>query len=537
MLDFVDRPRTTTRTASSGSPRTWPAPTTTRWPSTSSSRGRSRSTRPYGACPECTGLGIRKEVDPDLVVPDPDLTLAEGAIAPWSTGPQRRLLRPDDVAVSARRWASTSTRRGASFRPRRARRCWRAATSRCTSATATATAATRSYYADFEGVIPFLQRRHDRDRVRADAGALRGLHARGAVPGVRRRPAQAGDPGGHAGGRGARSKSIAEVCELPIADCAEFLNELDAGPARAGDRRAGAQGGPVARLGFLLDVGLDYLSPVARGGHPVRRRGAAHPAGHPDRLGPGRRALRPRRAVDRPAPARQPPADRDPHPAARSGQHPDRGRARRGHHPPTPTGWSTSARRAGEHGGQVVHSGHRPRTCCRTTDSHHRRLPVGPASDRRARRSAARSTGASSSPSSAPREHNLRDIDVAFPARRASSRSPGCRARASRPWSTTSSTSVLANKLNGAAAGPGPAHAGSPASTSSTRWCTSTSRRSGALRGRTRPPTPGCSTTSASCSPRPPRRRSAATSPAGSRSTSKAAAARPAPATAPSRSR
>jgi excinuclease ABC subunit A len=41
---------------------------------------------PYGACPECTGLGIRKEVDPDLVVPDPDLSLADGAIAPWSMG-------------------------------------------------------------------------------------------------------------------------------------------------------------------------------------------------------------------------------------------------------------------------------------------------------------------------------------------------------------------------------------------------------------------------------------------------------------------
>ncbi len=41
---------------------------------------------PYGACPECSGLGIRKEVDPDLVVPDGDRTLAEGAVAPWSTG-------------------------------------------------------------------------------------------------------------------------------------------------------------------------------------------------------------------------------------------------------------------------------------------------------------------------------------------------------------------------------------------------------------------------------------------------------------------
>src|SRR5690606_4304453 len=41
---------------------------------------------PYGACPECTGLGSRLEVDPDLVVPDPERTLAEGAIAPWSGG-------------------------------------------------------------------------------------------------------------------------------------------------------------------------------------------------------------------------------------------------------------------------------------------------------------------------------------------------------------------------------------------------------------------------------------------------------------------
>ena len=38
---------------------------------------------PYGACPECSGLGIRKEVDPELVVPDPDCTLADGAVVPW----------------------------------------------------------------------------------------------------------------------------------------------------------------------------------------------------------------------------------------------------------------------------------------------------------------------------------------------------------------------------------------------------------------------------------------------------------------------
>ena len=39
---------------------------------------------PFGACPSCTGLGTRMEVDPELVVPDPTATLAEGALQPWS---------------------------------------------------------------------------------------------------------------------------------------------------------------------------------------------------------------------------------------------------------------------------------------------------------------------------------------------------------------------------------------------------------------------------------------------------------------------
>ncbi|HEY3610099.1 MAG TPA: excinuclease ABC subunit A, partial [Pseudonocardiaceae bacterium] len=41
---------------------------------------------PYGACPECTGIGVRMEVDPDLIVPDDELSLADGAIAPWNGG-------------------------------------------------------------------------------------------------------------------------------------------------------------------------------------------------------------------------------------------------------------------------------------------------------------------------------------------------------------------------------------------------------------------------------------------------------------------
>ena len=81
IVDFIDLAETT-RSGSGCSPSTWPACKTT-CPSTRWNHARSRLTRP-GACPDCTGLGTRLEAYPELVVSDPDLTLAEGAIAVWS---------------------------------------------------------------------------------------------------------------------------------------------------------------------------------------------------------------------------------------------------------------------------------------------------------------------------------------------------------------------------------------------------------------------------------------------------------------------
>ena len=78
---------------------------------------------PYGACPECTGLGIRKEVDPDLVVPGPGADPGRGRHRPVVDGPHRRVLHPDAGRASAISSASTWTPRGTSCRPRRARRC------------------------------------------------------------------------------------------------------------------------------------------------------------------------------------------------------------------------------------------------------------------------------------------------------------------------------------------------------------------------------------------------------------------------------
>ena len=81
---------------------------------------------PWGACPDCTGLGTKLEVDPELIVPDESKSLADGAIAPWRPSP-----RP-----SGSGW----TRRGRSCRPRPGRPCCAAMTCRCTSGTRTGTA-------------------------------------------------------------------------------------------------------------------------------------------------------------------------------------------------------------------------------------------------------------------------------------------------------------------------------------------------------------------------------------------------------------
>ncbi len=186
---------------------------------------------PYGACPECTGLGIRKEVDPDLVVPDPELSLEDGAIAPWSMGQSSeyfgRLLSGlgdilgfdmktpwNKLPAKARRAILEGSEEQVHVRYKN--RYGR----------------TRSYYAEFEGVMPFLHRRleqteSDQMKERYD-GYMRDTPCP-ACGGARLRPeilsvTIANEKFG--------MKSIAEVCELSISDCADFLNSLTLAAAR-----------------------------------------------------------------------------------------------------------------------------------------------------------------------------------------------------------------------------------------------------------------------------------------------------------------
>jgi excinuclease ABC subunit A len=212
---------------------------------------------PYGACPECSGLGIRKEVDPDLVVPDPDLSLAGGAVAPWAMGHNSdyftRMLAGlgevmgFDVDTPWRKLPAKARKAILEGCDEQVHVRYRNRYGR-----------TRSYYADFEGVLAFLQRRMDQTESELMKERYEGFMRDVPCPecdGTRLKP----EILAVTLAAGEQAKSIADVCELSIADCSAFLNELTLGPreqAIAGQVLKEVQ----SRLGFLLDVGLDYLT-------------------------------------------------------------------------------------------------------------------------------------------------------------------------------------------------------------------------------------------------------------------------------------
>ncbi|BDA65475.1 UvrABC system protein A [Actinomyces capricornis] len=210
---------------------------------------------PYGACPVCTGIGTRLEVDPELVVPDEELTLAQGAIAPWS-GHQKYFTRQlaalgeelsFDVdtpwrALPAR--AKEAILRGKDYEVKvKYRNRW---------------GRERVYSSGFEGVLDYVMRKHDETESEWSRERYQGYMRQVPCPacqGSRLKPEVLAVRVGE--------RSIAELCEMPISEARDFLAGLSlSGQARQIAGSVLAEIG--ARLGFLVDVGLDYLS-LARG--------------------------------------------------------------------------------------------------------------------------------------------------------------------------------------------------------------------------------------------------------------------------------
>jgi excinuclease ABC subunit A len=114
---------------------------------------------PHGACPRCTGLGSQMEIDPDLVVPDPSLSLGEGAILPWSTSASNYYEQMTQ-AIADRYEVDMETRW--EDLPEEVQECFLYGTNgdRIYISYRNRYGRKRSYTTSFEGIVPNLERRY-----------------------------------------------------------------------------------------------------------------------------------------------------------------------------------------------------------------------------------------------------------------------------------------------------------------------------------------------------------------------------------------
>ena len=329
---------------------------------------------PHGACPRCTGLGAQQEIDPDLLVPDPSLSIAEGALVPWSVG--NSSFYESVIQAIAERceidldkpWQELPSEQQELF-------LYGTKGERDLRPVPQPDGAQALVHARVRGHRPEPRAALQGDRLVAAARADRGVHV---VPARARRAAARGSSP-----RCSRSPSaslnIHEFTKMSVTRALEFLDELELTEV---EQLIGARIVKEIRerLTFLDNVGVGYLNLDRASRDALGRRGAAAPAGDADRLAARRRPLHPRRAVDRPAPARQRQADRDARAAARPRQHRARRRARRAddargrlarRHGPG-RGRARRPRRRGGHG----------REGAADASVDHRAVPLGRARDR-----------------------------------------------------------------------------------------------------------------------------------------------------------
>src|SRR5919198_1641783 len=207
---------------------------------------------PYGACQTCDGLGTYLQVDPDLVVPDPELSLEEGAVAPWGGVRDSYWYRLLEAVAQAHKFSTKTPWRKLSKAARdvvlygsdqevhvRYRNRW---------------GRVRSYWSSFEGIVPNVERRHDESGSDSQRERLeqfmREVPCR-ACKGARLRPESLAVT--------VAGISIWELTRMCIRDSLRFVETVN-----LSEREHMIAERLVKeireRMGFLVDVGLDYLT-------------------------------------------------------------------------------------------------------------------------------------------------------------------------------------------------------------------------------------------------------------------------------------
>jgi excinuclease ABC subunit A len=207
---------------------------------------------PYGACEVCDGLGTTFEVDPELVIPDPDQSINGGAIAPWRTSNTQYFTRMLEAVADVYKLDLDAPYR--TFTAKQQKVVLHGVEGNLKVKYKNRYGRTREYSTAYEGVIPWLNRRRqgaesDWSREQYE-GYMREVPCT-ACGGARLKPASLAVT--------VNDKNIAEVCDMAIGESAKFLAALELSER---DRLIAERVTKEinARLGFLLDVGLDYLS-------------------------------------------------------------------------------------------------------------------------------------------------------------------------------------------------------------------------------------------------------------------------------------
>jgi excinuclease ABC subunit A len=212
---------------------------------------------PYGACPECSGLGFHQEFDPKLVMPDERLSLEEGALAPWKksgSNYKKEMLRsiakqygfdvnaPVSTLTQDQKnvvlYGTDSTKIHISYVNMHGRR--------------------RAYQTPFEGVLASLQNEYSEygDKWREELQKYRSDKPCPTCKGARLKPFPLAVT--------VLDKNIAQVTHFSVGDASRFFNSLR-GPQSTLSSREAAIARTILkeideRLQFLVDVGLDYLN-------------------------------------------------------------------------------------------------------------------------------------------------------------------------------------------------------------------------------------------------------------------------------------
>ena len=207
---------------------------------------------PFGACANCLGLGTKYEVDVELVVPDPNLSINDGAIAPWRSAHTQYFTRM--LEAVADRFDIDLDKKWSKLSPKVQKIVMNGVDDNMMVKYRNRYGRTREYSTSYEGVIPWIKRRHESaesDNAREQFESYMREVPCPSCKGSRLKPESLAVL--------VEGKHISEVCDLSIGDSAKFLAELvlsdrDSMIAERITKEINA------RLGFLLDVGLDYLT-------------------------------------------------------------------------------------------------------------------------------------------------------------------------------------------------------------------------------------------------------------------------------------